>query len=306
MSPGSSVSVVIPTRNRGALLRAAVESALASPADEIIVADGGSDDGSIEPLAALERVRVVRGDYRNAAQTRNAGAAAARGDYLGFLDSDDLMLPEKVTCLGRALDRDEGIGLVHGRIAVIDADGAESPATAEHEEALRLAERAGLSYEALAAVCVMFTSATLMRRRAFEQIGGYDESLDVYEDWDLYLRLSVGWRLTYEDCRVAQYRIWAGNVRWDRTARGVVDVARKHLAAPAPGLSPAARYGFYRRLAGSHHILLERRATQRAALQAARIRPLGALADAGVRGPALRSLLPRALVRRRRPPLGGR
>jgi hypothetical protein len=95
-------------------------------------------------------------------------------------------------------------------------------------------------------------------------------------------------------------------VRWDNTARGVVQVAEKHLASPPGRLSAEARYAFYRRLATSHHILLERRPTQRAALSAIRARPLGALADPGVRGPVLRSLLPRALARRRRPPLVGR
>jgi glycosyltransferase involved in cell wall biosynthesis len=308
MTPDSNVSVVIPTRNRGELLVHAVESALASPALEVIVADGGSDDGSIERIQSLDgRIVVVRGRYANAGATRNAGAALARGDYIGFLDSDDVMLPEKIPSLAAVLGRDDKIGLVHGHMRVIDSAGNEDrAATDRHRAAFEAAERIGTTYEALASVCTMFTSATLIRRRAFEDVGGYDEALEVYEDWDLYLRLALHWRLTYEHCDVARYRIWPGNVRWDRTAAGVVRVAEKHLAALPGELSPGARrdvqYAFLRRITESRHILLDGAATRRSALRAIRLQPLRALSDPGIRGPALRSLLPRELLRRRRPP----
>src|SRR5262245_60574454 len=96
------VSVIVPTRQRGPLLVESVRSALAAPAPpaEVIVVDAGSTDGSIETVAELlPNVRVLRGDFRNAAASRNAGAAAASGDYLAFLDSDDLMLDGKTSCL---------------------------------------------------------------------------------------------------------------------------------------------------------------------------------------------------------------
>jgi glycosyltransferase involved in cell wall biosynthesis len=307
MGPEASVSVVIPTRNRGALLVEAVESALGANALEIIVADGGSDDGSLETVAALDaRVILVRGAYRNAAATRNAGAAAATGEYLAFLDSDDVMLPEKISCLGRRLDAERDIGLVHGALVVMDADGADDAvATASHDAALLDAARLGTRYSDLAAVCVMFTSATLIRRSAFEDVGGYDEELEAYEDWDFYLRLALRHRLAYERCVAARYRVWPGNVGWDRTAEWTVKVAEKHLAALPAELSPAARrdarYAFLRRMTQSHHILLDRPATRRSAVRAARVDARRAFSDPGVRGPALRSFLPRAFLESRRP-----
>jgi glycosyltransferase involved in cell wall biosynthesis len=303
-----SVSIVIPTKNRGNLLLEAVRSALeVKPRPlEVIVVDGGSTDGSLERLDELgDQIRLLRGKLPNAGATRNAGAAIARGDYLGFLDSDDTILPDKIGCLGRALDGDSTLGLVHGRTIVVDTHGwADQHATARQERAFQLGERVGTTFDGLALYCAMFTSATLIRRQAFHEIGGYDESLDAYEDWDLYLRISRRWRLGYEGCVSARYRIWPGNVAWDRTALGVIRVAEKHLA-DLPDLTTAAahraRYGFLRRLAESNHVLVRPSETRRAAFAAARLSPLRALADKQVRGPLLRSFVPAALLRRRRP-----
>ena len=138
----------------------------------------------------------------------------------------------------------------------------------------------------------------MFRREAFDAIGGYDEAFEAYEDWDLYLRLSLEDRLVYADCLTASYRIWPGNVAWDRTAAGLAAVAEKHLAKLPDG--HRARYFLLRRLATSNHILLERGRSRRAAVAALRTSPLRALADAGVRGPLLRSFIPTALLRRRR------
>jgi cellulose synthase/poly-beta-1,6-N-acetylglucosamine synthase-like glycosyltransferase len=303
-----SVSVVIPNKNRATLVVEAVQSALdASPPPlEVIVVDSGSTDGSIQKLAAFgDRITVVSRELSNAAATRNAGAAMARGDYLGFLDSDDVMLSDKLSCLGAALDRDDRLGLVHGRTIVVDERGqVDHHGTAEQELAFRRGAEIGTSFDGLALYCAMFTSATLIRRRAFEDLGGYDETLDVYEDWDLYLRLSLRWRLGYEQCPTARYRVWPGNVSWQRTARGVIQVAEKHLAN-LPQLSPdaarMARYGLLRRLAEANHILLRPSETRRAAIAAARLRPLTAVADPQVRGPLFGSFLPASLLRRRRP-----
>ena len=106
--PGA-VSVIIPTLDRGGLLVEAVRSVLAAsqPPAEVIVVDAGSTDGSVEAAAELGgSVRTIRGTFRNAAVSRNVGAAEAVGEYLGFLDSDDLLLPGKTTCLVDALAAD--------------------------------------------------------------------------------------------------------------------------------------------------------------------------------------------------------
>jgi glycosyltransferase involved in cell wall biosynthesis len=302
------MSVVIPTRDRGHLLLEAVASALSAPVPplEVIVADDGSKDGSVEAAKlAYPQIRVIDGPFGNAARARNAGAAVARGEVLGFLDSDDVILPGKTDGIVEQLGADAGIALVHGGIEVVDETGAPARAlTALHRARFEQGARIGLEYPGLAGFCAMFTSATAIRRASFVAVGGYDEALDAYEDWDLYLRLSLVGRLEYADEAVAGYRIWRGNVAWDRTAQWTIRVAEKHLSS-LPPMSPRstarARYAFTRRIVESYNVLEDARATRRAAVGAARIAPTRALVDAAVWRPLLRSFVPPALRRRPSP-----
>jgi glycosyltransferase involved in cell wall biosynthesis len=302
----SSVSVIIPTRDRAATLGATVRSALDVEPLEVIVVDCGSADGSIELIRGFgDGVRLIHGDFPNAAAARNAGAREAAGDLLGFLDSDDLARPGKTECLAGILQADGMVGLVHGDLVVIDPQGRpDAPATRRFREQRIEAAAGGTDLVGLSRRCVMFTSATLLRREAFEQAGGYDEALPIYEDWDLYLRLaSEGWRLVYADCDAAGYRRWEGNVAWDRTARGVIEVARKHLAM-LPQMPPADRRAvesaLWARIAGSAHTLLDGPQARRAAVASIRSDAGWALRQPVVLRALTASWLPRSILARRR------
>jgi glycosyltransferase involved in cell wall biosynthesis len=303
------MSLIIPTRDRGHLLLEAVGSALSArvPPVEVIVADDGSTDGSVEAARlAYPQIRVIEGPFGNAARARNAGAAAARGEVLGFLDSDDVMLPGKTDGIVEQLRADSGVALVHGSIEAIDETGAPAAGlTALHRARFEQGERAGLDYPGLAGFCAMFTSATAIRRTSFLAVDGYDEALDAYEDWDLYLRLSLVGRLEYADEVVARYRVWRGNVAWDKTAQWTIRVAEKHLSALPPMAPPntvRTRYAFTRRVVESYNVLDDARATRSAALGAARIAPARAVRDTAVWRPFLRSFVPPALRGVRRTP----
>ena len=300
----TGISIVIPTRDRGRLLLDAVASALSAPVPplEVIVADDGSTDGSVaQAQRAHPSIRVVRGPFGNAARARNAGAFAARGDVLGFLDSDDLMLPGKTGVLVEHLRADASLALVHGMTQVIRADGALDDVMTAHQHAsFARGAQIGLDYPGLAEFCAMYTSATAIRRASFSAIGGYDETLDAYEDWDLYLRLSLVGQLAYVDDLAAQYRIWSGNVAAFRTAQWTSQVAKKHLQALPPLATRdalQARYGFHRRLAESHNVLGEMRAARREAITALRIAPSRAAHDGRLWRPLLRTFVPSALLR---------
>lgn len=97
---GLRVSVVIPTYNRAHLIARAVQSALSAiaPGDEILVVDDGSTDRTAEALVPFQgRIRYLPGPHAGAGITRNRGVAAAQGDLIAFLDSDDEWLPEHLT-----------------------------------------------------------------------------------------------------------------------------------------------------------------------------------------------------------------
>jgi glycosyltransferase involved in cell wall biosynthesis len=181
------VSVIIPTHNRSKLLRAAVKSALAQtyPNIEIIVVDDGSTDDT-PPIMAQYAGRVIYLQQANqgVAAARNTGVRAATGEYLTFLDDDDLILPAKVERQVQVLSSRPEIGLVHCRYYYADGDG-------------NLLDKVGLLPEgevlkALLCGNFIWVGAPLIHRRCLEQVGLFDEEIpSVSADWDLWLRIAL-------------------------------------------------------------------------------------------------------------------
>jgi glycosyltransferase involved in cell wall biosynthesis len=184
------VSIVMPSYNRADLIVESIRSVIAQTYSgwELIVVDDGSTDDSIARIDALAepRIAVLRQPrIGNVARLRNLGAAAARGDYLAFLDSDDLWLPAKLELqlAGLAGKPDAWSYASH---ALADAQGMQMP--------LRSGRFAPVSGKVLRALLTEETSATvitwLVPRALFERLGGFDEQLRLREDLDLVLRLA--------------------------------------------------------------------------------------------------------------------
>jgi glycosyltransferase involved in cell wall biosynthesis len=188
--PEAPVSVVIPTWNRWPLLGRAVSSALAEPETrEVIVVDDGSDDHSLARLAALTdpRLKVLALPHEgNIARLRNRGAAAASGEWLAFLDSDDSWEAGK---LGRQL-------------AALKATRRTWSVTGwrfvdEHGDALgepRSQQDPGSADDVLAAILEARLAAPIpslvVERAQFLALGGCDASV-FHDDLDLVLRLAA-------------------------------------------------------------------------------------------------------------------
>jgi glycosyltransferase involved in cell wall biosynthesis len=110
------VSVVVPTFNRAELIQETIESVLrqTTPAHEIIVVDDGSTDSTCAVVRAYgDRVVLLSDDHRSAAAARNRGLARATGDWIAFLDSDDIWTPTKLEKQLEYLDRHPQCGCVH-------------------------------------------------------------------------------------------------------------------------------------------------------------------------------------------------
>lgn len=188
------VSVVIPTFNRGGLLLEAVRSALAQTFTdiEVIVADDGSTDGSIELAQGLgdERVRILRLPHSGLpARARNAALAQAGGELVAFLDSDDVWYQEKLERQVERLDRDPAAGLICSNARVIDLAGNEI-------RSLYLDADEGVSGNVLAAllkVNFVITSSAITRRDLAESAAGFaeDARLRGVEDYELWLRIAA-------------------------------------------------------------------------------------------------------------------
>jgi glycosyltransferase involved in cell wall biosynthesis len=194
------VSVVIPTYNRATLLVEAVQSALAQTFGdvEVIIADDGSTDGSAELVAALgdERVELLRLDHSGMpAVARNAAFSRSRGEFVAFLDSDDVWFPEKLERQVAVLDRSQGVGLVCSNASIIDEDGNEI-----RRHYLPPGEGAsGEVLEQLLEVNFVVNSSAVTRRTLIERAGAFSEDprLRAVEDYDLWLRLGATCEVVY-------------------------------------------------------------------------------------------------------------
>jgi len=181
-----SVSVVIPTHDRAALLVEAVRSVLAQDggATEVIVVDDGSTDATEEALAPMrDRIRYHRQARRGVSAARNAGARLARGEWLAFLDSDDLWLPRKVA-VQVAFHRGHPLLDISQTEEIWIRNGIRVNPCRHHRKPT------GDVFEASLRRCLISPSAVMLRRRLFEDVSGFDESLPVCEDYDLWLRIS--------------------------------------------------------------------------------------------------------------------
>jgi len=181
------VSVIIPTYNRSELLQVAIESVLAQtyPHIEIIVVDDGSTDDTATVMAQYAgRVTYLRQTNRGVAAARNTGFRAASGQYLTFLDDDDLILPAKVERQVQVLSSRPKVGLVHCRYYYADGNGDPLDKVGLLPE--------GEVLKDLLCGNFIWMGAPLIRRRCLEQVGLFDEGIpSVSADWDLWLRIAL-------------------------------------------------------------------------------------------------------------------
>ena len=235
----SAVSVVIPTYNRAQLARESVESVLEQTVqpDEIIVVDDGSTDDTRETLARFgDRISLLHQANRGKSAARNAGIAAARGDWIAFLDSDDLWHPRRMEVLRAFLQSPPaGIGLVFGNYLARHGTTTDDWRALEEQElfpvfrrhALRLADalpeagvlqgenlrvpyRVGSPLRHLFFGNFVGMSGAAIRADALRECGLFREGWEFAEDWELYLRLARRCRFAYLEFPMFIYRRHAG------------------------------------------------------------------------------------------------
>ncbi len=187
------VSVVLPTYNRLKYLRSAIDSVFAQTFTdwELIVADDGSAGETaayVAALAKLPRVKVFHLTHTgNPGAVRNAAWRAARGEYVAFLDSDDLWLPEKLRLQVASLRSHPQRGWSHTAYAVID----ESGELVTGSRARWWPSVEGRILEPLIKMEVSIAiSSVIIKRKLLEHLGGFDIEQPACNDYDLWLRLA--------------------------------------------------------------------------------------------------------------------
>ncbi len=196
------VSIVIPTFNQCRFLGEAIQSALEQtyPNKEVIVVDNSSTDDTQGVLKAFE-VRGFIQDNCGPSGARNRGVREAKGEYVVFLDGDDVLHPECAEVRAGMLRSSADVGLVVGSFAIVDAE--RNPLWVE---SLPLTGVGEVSLEMMLAEMYGPTCGMTVRKVAFEAVGGFDETYHIAEDSDLAIRMTANSGTVYDPEPRAEYR----------------------------------------------------------------------------------------------------
>src|SRR3569833_1056935 len=203
------VSVVIATYNAGAYLREAIESVLAQSVSdlEVIVVDDGSTDPTRELVSQIKDERLKYFWQANAGQTsaKNHGVQRATGRFIGFCDGDDYWYKDKLELQLPLMAQAPEVGVVYSPADAIDQDGVFLDKT------ITSPYRGNVTHHLFMSNFVSFGTA-LVRSECFNRVGGFDSSLRMGIDWDLWLRISVHYQFVFVFKATYAYRIWGGQM----------------------------------------------------------------------------------------------
>ncbi|MDO9636138.1 MAG: glycosyltransferase family 2 protein [Thiobacillus sp.] len=269
MSP--RFSVVIPAFNAAATLARAIESVRAQswPAHEILVVDDGSTDATAEVAAGFDGVRLIRQSNSGVSVARNAGAAAATGDWLAFLDADDWYAPDRIRLHAEWIAEGASLDCLTGDYEYRDDAGKLlGTSMAQHESGRMMCAKASgaartvieTPAEIAAFVADHFgdTHTLSVPRARFVELGGYPTGFKVCEDVHFLTRLVARSRRIGVVCQsLGVYVIHDGSAtRRDPVAaqrenvRTLTDLARLAENFPAP-----VRQGVAERMASARYNL---------------------------------------------------
>ncbi len=212
-----AVSVVIPTYNRVHLLREAVESVFGqsfTDFETIVVDDGSTDDTRRVVLEYGERIRYFYQTNRGRSAARNSGLARANGRYVLFLDSDDLLLPRSLEVLATFLDSHPRVGVAYSNARLCDVKAHDLGALVIEQPAVTKLGRADFLERLVLNNVVGAIHCAMIRREWLDRVDpfGFDESLEVEEDADLWIRLVVaGCEFQHLNEMTCVYRQHPGN-----------------------------------------------------------------------------------------------
>jgi glycosyltransferase involved in cell wall biosynthesis len=226
----SLVSAIIPTYNRAKLVSDAIQSVLRQSYTnvEIIVVDDGSSDNTCEILHKFgDAITVLRQRNAGPAAARNYGIAAAQGEFVAFLDSDDVWLPTKLERQVSLLNHfGESVPCCLTNIMMHWNDRKSS---AFDISWLNPSCEEGLwtnADEILATRFVLFNQGIMIRRKVMDRVGGFDEKLRLLEDRELSLRLSLVGPWAFIDEPLVAWRETQGSCYQKACAEGLDE---KHL-----------------------------------------------------------------------------
>lgn len=276
------VSVVIPTYNRESSIKDSLESVLRQTFTdfEVVVVDDCSDDDTLSVLAEIKdpRVRVLRHSAnRGAGAARNTGVRAAQGTFVAFQDSDDEWLPRKLEKQLLALERFDAtaIGVYCGMIVLLTPLCANGDSVAlQYRPFLKDFPMEGdLKTSLLRGLSLISTQTFVVRRDAFLECGGFDETLKALQDWDCVIRVADYGPIAFVPEPLVIQRFSPNSLTHSapnrvQAMRTILEKYRHEF-----GALPTALSGHYYRLAGGYRRLGEFSHAQTFFLQSLKLDP---------------------------------
>jgi glycosyltransferase involved in cell wall biosynthesis len=196
----NTVSVVIPAYNYGCYVTEAVECALAQthrPLEVLVIDDGSTDDTRTRLEPYMDRITYIYKDNAGLSAARNTGIRLAKGEWIALLDADDLWHPRKIEIQLAAVAADPAIGL----IGLPEYFGDMPEVVPDNPPVRRIDVHDCLAHPPWA------PSTVLIRRRCFDTVGLFDETLTSVEDRDMWLRLLVAYPSLQVHSRSWWYRL---------------------------------------------------------------------------------------------------
>ena len=207
------VSVVIPAFNVGHMIEEAIDSVRKQTwqAFEIIVVDDGSSDDTAERLGkytALPNFTYIQQSNRGSYAARNVGIERARGEYIAFLDADDVWFPDKLARQMELMRAEPELGMVCSDYVHVDVTGKMAPSRLPLEA---LATTRDLFLQLLRRLFVL-TSTAVVRHAVFDRVGGFDESVGESSDRELFLRIAREYPMGFIPHVLVYYRHHTSNL----------------------------------------------------------------------------------------------
>ncbi|MFC1657044.1 glycosyltransferase [Candidatus Moduliflexota bacterium] len=222
MSDGPAVSVVIPVYNGEKHIREALESVFKQTYQdyEVVCVDDGSTDSSHEIIKGYgKRVVCCKQENAGPSSARNKAIRMSRGEFVAFLDQDDVWYPDKLEQQVGYLKRNPDVAMVHSNINISMDDKVV-------HNGLEIGKRQYGSnvFEELCLGNFINSITVVIRRTVLDKIGHFDEAFRMAQDYDLWLRVAAEYKIAFQDEIMGEYRLHDNN-----SSRGNIEVVKDDL-----------------------------------------------------------------------------
>lgn len=216
----TKISVIIPAYNRVNYLREAIESVLAQTYEkyEILVIDDGSTDNTRELVNNYaDRIRYIYQDNKGPSAARNSGIKNANGDLIAFLDSDDIWHTDKLAQQVAAFDGDPSLGIVATGYEVID--------TKYQIQSVNILKKGELKDIRNNHLYKNFfpTPTVMIKKKCFEKVGFFNETLQFAEDWEMWLRVMADFNFGYISRPLTKVRVHPVSITTTSVNNNILD-----------------------------------------------------------------------------------